>query len=63
MLMNAKRFILNVLDCGNSGEFSDDECSGWKTVGYCQGGSYAKFMTDHCSMTCGFCSSSMKTML
>ena len=63
MQMNANRSILNVLDCENSGEFTDDLCSRWKNTGYCQKGLYVKFMTDHCSMTCGFCTSSMNSIL
>ena len=38
--------------CKNSGQYSNDECSGWKAAGYCTE-QYVDFMFDHCKKTCG----------
>ena len=43
--------------CQNSGEHSDENCIGWKSLGYCTH-SYVQFMLDHCWGTCGCCSNS-----
>ena len=41
-----------ILECKNSGEYSDETCVGWKNAGFCTQ-TYVEFMSDHCMETCG----------
>jgi hypothetical protein len=46
------------LFCKNSGQYSDDQCSGWKAAGFCTITwigleHFVDFMFDHCKKTCG----------
>ena len=45
--------IIFCVECKNSGQYSDDQCLGWKSL--CLSDEWKQFMTDHCSRSCNFC--------
>ena len=54
MLFSSIRIIF-ILECKNSGQYNDTQCSGW--ISHCHSGEYKQFMFDHCRKTCGLCAS------
>ena len=46
------------VECRNSGQYSDDECFGWKSL--CLSDEWGQFMTEHCSQSCNFCTAGIK---
>jgi len=44
------------VECKNSNTvYTDAQCESWKNRGFCNLQGWKQFMTDHCSMACGFC--------